>query len=100
MAGQPNAMALHSVAPRSRQAWRYWATDGSSEASRKDASDAPAVAHTLVDMRKAAAAKVAGLAAGACAAAFGPAAAVARMPRGPEPSRMVEWVLHRPFHRA
>ena len=35
MAGQPNAMALHSVAPRSRQAWRYWATDGSSEASRK-----------------------------------------------------------------
>ena len=52
MAGQPNAMALHSVAPRSRQAWRYWATDGSSEASRKDASDAPAVAHTLCDMRQ------------------------------------------------
>ena len=58
MAGQPNAMALHSFAPRSLQARRYWATDGSSEASRKDASDAPAVAHTLVDMRKAAAAKV------------------------------------------
>ena len=75
MAGQPNAMALHSVAPRSRQAWRYWATDGSSEASRKDASDAPAVAHTFHDMRTAVAVKVAQLAAGASAAPFWPDAA-------------------------
>ena len=61
MAGQPNAMAPHSSAPRSGQARRYWATDGSSEASRKDASDAPAVAHTFHDMRTAVAVKVAQL---------------------------------------
>ena len=75
MAGQPNAMALRSCAPRSQQARRYWATNGSSEASRKDASDAPVVAHTFHDMRTAVAVKVAQLAAGASAAPLGPDAA-------------------------